>query len=394
MDSRIQQLDVLRGIAVLGILVMNIKGFALIGALYINPMAIGSLTFSQWCLFVIERLFVDYKFLGLFSLLFGAGIALLDAKLRNGPLNAFAYQIRRLLVLAVIGACHAFILWYGDILLSYAACGLVALLFVRLPVKALFVLAFIFACVPLWFFAKGQLSMAEASDETIRSMVGGFWVPAASSIAADIASYTGTLGQQFEARLSSLRFMLLHLFPRENFWKSTSLMLLGIGLFKAGFFSGNWKSTAYLKWGMLLLVIGLCITAGGMVNDIKQGFAIQTSLYLGRSLLYLGSIPQAIGYAALFYYFFSRVKWLQNSGLAAVGRLALTNYVSQTLICTFIFYGWGLGLFAQFDVLTLLLFVVAIWIFQCVFSRWWLGRHQMGPLEWGWRSLTKLGYTQ
>lgn len=393
-ENRIEQMDVLRGIAVLGILIMNIKGFALVSSMYINPLATGPISQAEWLLFGVERLFVDYKFLAIFSIMFGAGIALLDQKLVQAHRGAFSYQFRRLFLLAIIGAMHAFILWYGDILLSYAVCGLVALLFVRLPVKLLLGLALLMAAVPVWYFIQGQISIQGASPDAIKSMVASFWVPSQSSIESEVAGYTGALSQQFEARLSSLKFMLLYLFPRENFWKSTSLMLLGIALFKSGFFYGLWNKTRYLTWGLSFTAAGLVITSFGLYQDVQSGFAIQTSLNSGRMYLYVGSIPMGVGYAALFYYLYPKISFFQQSGLASVGRMALSNYIMQTIICTFIFYGWGLGLYGQFGVLTLLLLVLAIWVGQYFLSSWWLSKHSQGPLERIWRVGASLSFAR
>ena len=410
MNTRINQLDLLRGIAVLGILIMNIKGFALISAIYINPLALGPIDLIDWGQFVIERVFVDYKFLGIFSLLFGAGIALIDQKFRdktrvsdlNRDLNRsdsdlfgsyrslfqpYWYQASRLLVLALFGACHAFMLWYGDILLSYAICGFVVLFFVRLSPKFLFALAVGFALVPFWYFSKGQISISNASPESLVSMANSFWTPASNSVANEVGSYTGSWQAQFQARVSSVKFMLLHLFPQENFWKSSCFMLLGIALYQYGFFSGKWQTTQYLKFGIVLTVVGLIITIAGTINDIYHQFNIQQSLYLGRALLYLGSIPQAIGYAALFYYCYQRFGFFRSPKIAAVGRLALSNYIFQTLLCTGIFYGWGLGWYGEFDSFSVLAFVAFVWTIQIVLSTIWLKHFSQGPLETAWRLL-------
>lgn len=384
--QRIEELDALRGIAILGILVMNIQGFSMPSSAYINPLGLGALTSGEWAVWWFERVFVDYKFIGVFSLLFGAGIGLLadQVERKNGPVMITHY--RRMIALAIIGGLHATLIWYGDILLSYAMIGAVIFLFRKLPASLLLIGGLLLTLPGIWELIEGQQGMNAMAREDQLAMAASFWAPSAEALSTEIARMQGSWADVHGARLESLNFMLGYLFLSETLWKTGGFMLIGLALYKYGFFTRAWSRGGYLLTACLGIGTGLAVAAYGLAGDVQVNFDISYSLNEGRAYLYVSSIMQAVGYAALAYWLFS-FEWSKGARrlFAPVGRMALTNYILQSVICTFIFYGWGLGLFGTMNRVEQLFVVAGVWAVQMYLSHFWLGRFAYGPLEWLWR---------
>jgi len=353
---------------------------------YINPLGTGVPSSGEWAVWWLERIFVDYKFLGIFSLLFGAGIGLLcdQVERKGGPVVLTHY--RRMIALALIGGIHAYLVWYGDILLSYALIGAVVFWFRKLPVSVLLVAGIAVTAPGLWELIQGQHTMSDLAREDQLAMAKSFWTPSAESLAAEIARMQGCWSEVHAARLESLNFMLGHLLLTETLWKTGGFMLLGLALYKSGFFGCQWSRNAYRLTALVLTSAGLAIAAFGLVGDAQSHFDISYSLNAGRAYLYASSVPQAIGYAALAYWLFSsKLGESVRRLMAPVGRMALTNYIMQSVICTSVFYGWGLGMFGMLDRVEQLAIVILIWAMQIALSHLWLSRFAFGPLEWLWR---------
>lgn len=383
---RIEELDALRGIVVLGILLMNIQGFSMPSSAYINPLGVGDLTTAEWTVWWLERVFVDYKFLGIFSLLFGAGIGLLSDQVerKNGPVILTHY--RRMIALSIIGGLHATLIWYGDILLSYAIIGVFIFPFRKLPTPMIFIAGLALTVPGVWDLIEGQQAMANMPREDQLAMAKSFWAPSAESLANEIVRMQSSWAEVHTARLESLSFMLGYLFLTETLWKTGGFMLIGLALYKRGFFTCEWSRSAYLLTAFICIGAGLAIAALGLVRDAQVNFDISYSLNAGRAYLYVSSVPQAIGYAALAYWIFSfNMSEGARKLMAPVGRMALTNYIMQSVICTFIFYGWGLGLFGTLNRVEQLVVVIFVWVVQIFLSHLWLTHFTFGPLEWLWR---------
>lgn len=387
-SDRIVSLDVLRGFAVLGILVMNIQAFSMIGAAYMNPTVYGDLTGLNYLVWLLSHMLADSKFMTIFSMLFGAGIVLMTERQEKAGRKSAGVHYRRTFLLLIIGLAHAYLLWYGDILYAYAMCGFVVFLFRRCrPVTLLFLgfAAITFGWLLSVFF---QWSMQFWPPEQFE-IVGAFWNPSQADIAAELEAYRSGWLAQAEYRIPVAMYMQTMAFISEVSWRAGGLMLVGMGLFKLGVFSAGLHRNVYRTMIILAVVVGLPIVLYGIHRHMAAGWAFETCFFAAGWFNYWGSILVSLGYVGAVMLAFRRFHNTRIiNSLAAAGQMALTNYLLQTLICTTIFYGHGLGLFGRVERVGQIPIVFAIWIVQLLFSVWWLKRFRFGPFEWLWRSMT------
>lgn len=172
-------------------------------------------------------------------------------------------------------------------------------------------------------------------------------------------------------------------------WQITSMMLVGMGLYKSKVLTAERSIPFYKNMGVIGLCIGLGLGIIGLVQNNAHNWSCEYSFFIGSQFNFVGSLPMALGYIGiLIWWYKSNGATFLSTWLAPVGRMALTNYLLQSIIGTFIFYGHGFALFGTVGQAGLWVFILGIWIFQLLFSRWWLQRFQFGPFEWFWRSLT------
>ncbi len=386
--ERIIALDALRGFAVLGILLMNIQSFAMIQAAYLNPTALGDLVGLNKWVWIFSHVFADQKFMTLFSILFGAGIILMTSKTESKGMKAAGLHYRRTFWLLCIGLVHAYLLWYGDILVVYAFCSLVAFLFRKLSPKVLLITGLLIVSVSSILYLFFGLSIGfwppEAINETMTS-----WQPEAAQVAKEIAAYQGGWLGQMELRVpASLEFHTF-IFLIWAGWRAGGLMLIGMALYKWGVLTGNFSKKTYLLMMSFGLLIGLPVVSYGVFANFEANWTLEFSMFLGSQFNYWGSLFVGMGYiGAAMLIFTSGFAEKITRLFADVGRMALTNYLSQTLICVIIFYGYGFGLFATVERKIQILIVLGIWLFQLIASKLWLRYFQFGPAEWLWRTLT------
>jgi len=388
-QKRIISLDILRGFAVLGILIMNIQSFAMPSAAYINPTAFENLEDINFYVWVLSHVFANQKFMAIFSMLFGAGIILISQKARKEHLRSGNLQYRRLFWLLIIGIFHAYLLWYGDILVAYAICGFFMFAFRGKKKAYLFRAGVIFLLVgsalkilfaySIPFWEPGQF-------EALRNEI---WSPDGTTIAQEIDYYTSNWERQMLRRAPDAFAMQTTVFLSDTFWRVSGLMLLGMALYKKGVLSAK-QSKKYLS-KMIIggLCIGLPLVVGGVIMDFNYKWDFEMGFYYLSQFNYWGSVLMAFGYIGLVALLCKiSTRGFIAKRLADVGQMALTNYLMQSIICTYIFYGHGLGLFGDLDRSAQAVAVLMIWIFQIVFSTIWLSYFQYGPFEWLWRSLT------
>jgi len=385
--ERIGSLDVLRGVAVLGILVMNIQSFAMPGAAYANPTAWGSLEGLNGWVWTLSHLFADLKFMATFSILFGAGMVLMaDRQVARGG-SAWGLHLKRMFWLLVFGLVHAHLIWYGDILVGYAVTGtLVFGLRNRRP-RTLMVVALL-----LWVVGSGILASAGLSlPEWPEGQRGGLALeldPPAEVKAAEVAAYQGGFAEQFAQRSPVALEFETGVWAVFLVWRVGGLMLLGMALFKLGVLSAARSRAFYLRLFAVGWLVGLPVVGFGIVSNRSIDWAAPDFFFLGSLPNYWGSLGVALGWIAAVMLLCRSSAWTgAKSRLSAVGRMAFTNYVTQSLICTWIFYGHGLGLFGQVDRVGQFGVVLAVWALQLWWSPLWLARFRFGPLEWAWRSL-------
>ena len=388
--ERIGSLDVLRGFALLGILVMNVQLFAMIDATLFNPTSYGDLTGANFLVWFLSHLLFDQKFMTIFSMLFGAGIVLMTQRAEAAGRRTAGRHYRRMLWLGIMGLLHAHLLWFGDILYLYAICGLWVFLFRKLRPGWLFGLGLATIAVSSLVFLFFGWSMQFWPEEQILQMARD-WQPDAARIAEEVATYrSGWLGQMEHRVPTALEFQIFIIFV-WGIWRAGGLMLVGMGLFKLGFFSAERSRRTYWTTAVVGLAIGLPPIIYGVVRHFEAKWAVEYSMFFGTQFNYWGSLAVSLAWVSLV------MLWCRSAvlpglkrSLAAVGQMALTNYLAHSLICTTIFYGHGLGLYGRVERVGQIGIVVVIWIAQLVISPIWLRHYRFGPAEWTWRSLTYL----
>lgn len=386
--DRIVALDILRGFAILGILIMNIQSFSMPGAAYLNPMAYGDLTGINKWVWILSHVFADQKFMALFSVLFGAGVIIFtqNAEKRSGKSAGLHYS--RTFWLLIIGLIHAHFIWFGDILVTYALCGFLVYLFRKLKPTSLLIIGILFIAVHSILYLFFGLSLEfwpEASIVETRKS----WLPPPEILQNEINAYTGSFSEQMTQRSQSALMLETFVFLTTFLWRAGGLMLVGMALFKWGILAAVKSKTFYLKGWLISWLIGLPIIIYGLIQNFSNDWVMEYSMFLGSQFNYWGSLFVAFGYICLI------MLWVKSdlfkkmkSKLAAVGRMALTNYLMQSIICVFIFYGIGLGLFGQVERNTQIIIVLGIWVLQLLWSKPWLQKYLFGPFEWLWRSLS------
>lgn len=387
-SERIQSLDVLRGFAVLGILVMNIQAFAMIGGAYFNPTAYGAFSGLNYLVWLLSHLLADMKFMGIFSMLFGAGMILMAERLEATGRKPGQVHYRRTFFLLLFGLAHAWLIWTGDILYTYAMCGFLVFLFRKRPAKTLITLGLISIAVASIISIAAQFSLPYWPPEQLAGQA-KFWAPTGPQVLHELEAYRGSWSAQNEVRFVTAAIMQTGSFLFALSWRAGGLMLVGMGLYKLGVFGAALPARIYRSMILWALILGLPLSGLGVWYHHVTGWSLEKGFFGGMQFNYWGSLFTMLGWVGIVMLFCQRWSgsWLYRS-LASTGQMALTNYLMQTLICTTIFYGHGLGLFGSVERTGQILIVFAVWAVELLWSPWWLARFRFGPFEWLWRSLT------
>ncbi|GAB3726385.1 DUF418 domain-containing protein [Luteimonas pelagia] len=380
--ERLELLDALRGFALFGILLANVlvwSGWVMVDAA--AHVAWAGEAAARWQ-YRLHHLFVDGKFYTLFSLLFGLGFALqLERLTRRGHDGLRIYR-RRVLVLLAIGAVHCFIIWDGDILLLYALLGLVLPLFHRWRTRSLVLAGFalIFVVPPLGMALFAALGWAPHA-----AMYGASFA-IAEALGADTAldkvipwmqreDFAGWLSWQASGPLYSWGL-------RLESWripKVLGIMLVGMAAGR-GLAAGALLADRRLLWGVL--AVGLAVGLPAMLV-----YAWTPGLGQGDWPSMVGTVPLALAYAAAFALAWPHAhRWL--GVFVAPGRMALTNYLAQSVIGVTVFMGIGFGLVGRLPLPAIYAYAIGLYALQALFSHWWLARHAQGPMEALWRRWT------
>lgn len=365
---------------------MNMQAFAMIFALYMNPTALGKPTsLDFWC-WTVNHVLGDQKFMTIFSMLFGAGVFLMTEKSRTQSGRSAGLHYRRMLWLGLFGFLHGAFIWVGDILFIYAICGLFTWIFRKLRLWILIPIALILLLIPSALFLTLDQFITNESQEAQQAMM-DMWSPSPEFVQQQEAAYQGDWPGQQKERFKTWQEMISFLMFFG--WRVLGLMLLGVALFRIGLFSATKPRGLYLFLVILGLGAGLTLSALGVNYQVSTGWDFVKGMGLGALFNYFGSLLAAFGYLGLIMLLcqFRRLPSLQKR-LAAVGRMAFTNYIMHSIICTTIFYGHGLGLFGQVNRLWQLILVIIICALQLWYSPLWLEKFRFGPLEWLWRTLT------
>ena len=410
--ERINSVDTTRGIALFGILLMNIVGLGLYKAYY-DPTNSGGATGWDLRVWWINSMFFEGTMRGMFSMLFGAGIVLFTSR-KTGDTNSVSVTdayFRRLTWLLLFGVMHAYLfLWQGDILYPYALVGLIAFSFRNWKPKHL-VLGAIFLCVITTILnVKDYVQTKNNADTAIaakaRTIDEKLWTKGEKKavnqwddeLAAKKATKEGFVNEVNELdkgywsivmyKAPRNQFMETTIMYRVFFWDIFAMMLLGMAFLKNGILKAVKSNRYYLVMVLAGYSIGLTTNYFELNYLVNQHFGIIPS-YLTDITHELGRVPTTIGHVGLIMLFIKSgvLPFLQRS-LAAVGQMAFTNYIMHSVICNIIFLGYGFAMFGKLHRHELYYIVFSIWIFQLVVSPIWLKYFRFGPLEWAWRSLT------
>ena len=407
--ERITALDALRGFALLGILLMNITAMGMYGGAYDDPTVTGGSTGANLWVWTVMHVLAEGKMRCLFSLVFGASVILLMGRMQD-RLDAADIYYRRTLWLLLFGIVHAYLLWAGDILYPYALCALALYPLRRLSAKTLMITGGVIVSLSaLAYVGHGfeQREMIEKGQAAILASAAGqkltdeqeeakkaydewrkFARPTADELAKDAQEWRGSVFSVIKARAKAVSFF--HSFPYYHpfFWDIWSMMLIGMGLMKAGVLNGDRSFRFY----------GLCAAigygAGVPVNSYTAWVMIDNNFdpvihQFAASTYDLGRLSVALGHLGVIM-MIAKAGVLRTvmSAFAAVGQTAFSNYILTSVITAFVFTGYGFELYGTLQRYQLYYVVAGVWIVNLVFSPLWLRYYRFGPLEWCWRSLT------
>jgi uncharacterized protein len=406
--SRIEALDFVRGVALCGILLMNITGFGLPDA-YTNPVNAGGATGANLWAWIVTQVWFEGTQRALFSMLFGASVILFTSRLEAaGRTDAADLYMRRNLWLVGFGFVNAFpLLWFGDILYAYGIIALFVFAFRKLPVKWLLAIGIgtlIFNAGWNAYDTRQVLVRHEAFAATQAARAGGgaltpaqqeaasAWAEARSEFKSSpeeiddaVSARTSGYWPAF-VRTATLNGWFQTWFLYRYFFDMFGMMLLGMGLFRMGVLTLERRVGLY--WAMLALGYGVGLTVNVLEARWILNHQFSAVAFAEANISYdLGRLAMTIGHlgALLLFVRSGTLGWLRRA-FAAVGRMAVTNYLAHSAICAILFI--GLGWYNQLERYQLYYVVFAIWAVQLVISPLWLSRYRFGPVEWLWRSLT------
>jgi len=382
-SNRITSIDVLRGVAILGILLMNLPSFA--QPHFDNPMIYGGFRGADLAAWLFCHVFANLKFLSIFSMLFGVGIYLFTSHIEAAGKSSAGLHYRRMIFLLVFGLLHGYLLWFGDILAHYGICGMLVYPLRKLSVRKLLILGGMLFAFPVASGTIYILTMTSEQHQEFRSE----FRPTHAEISQSLATYRGSWLVQESTRANETLEFETSLFAWEYFWRELGLMLVGIALFKIGFFSAQMSKALYLKLIAAAVTIGIPLTLYSFYANYRIGWQSERVYFRGEFLDYFSSLLIAFGWVSVVMLLCQSARAVSvPRSLQSVGRAAFSNYILQTLSCTILFYGEGFALYGRVSRSWQLGIVCLIWAFQIVVSNLWFRYFRMGPLESLWRSLT------
>ncbi|MDR1524613.1 MAG: DUF418 domain-containing protein [Tannerella sp.] len=387
-SERYMILDVLRGIALLGICLANFPEFSLYTFQKEDVTEAMPTAGVDRIIKYLQYIFIDGKFYSLFSLLFGIGFAVIMSNLSKKGVTGYWIFYRRMVILMVIGFLHLMFLWSGDILLLYALTGMLLPLFGNTSGRKLIVFSAVLIFFPV---VLDTLKVICRFDPAVPVIKATQYFNLKSGITDD---NFGTWLRDGESYTDMLKFTLSGAFIRcrefidgHRIFKVLGLFLLGLYIGRNRIYAGLDDYKALLKklrlYGFLVGLPVSCFYAWSALNQNPLGL-------IGRSAAYaLSVVPMSLAYAASICLWYMKNKELPFFRLAAApGRMALTNYIGQSAFGMMIFYGIGFGLGATMGLVYVELVALGVFLLQALCSYAWLKRFRFGPLEWLWRMLT------
>jgi len=377
--ERFEVLDVVRGLALFGIISANMILYSLYIDLSDSSKAALATHSADRVLDYLELFLIEGKFYTIFSVLFGVGFSVLLSRVRARGLNVYRFYARRVFFLFLIGLVHGTLFWHDDILEAYAFCGAWLLLFVDARDRTILAAAVVFLLAPIGI-----------------KLAGGIPVGALTSVQQALFArfgFTGVKEIDILARGSVRQIVLFNfskLFAQARFLVTSGMLFKIYGCFLLGLYIGRHEVYKKLDLNRPLLarvaIIGLAV---GLPLNAVSAWVFDSGSWTEILSETFGTLPLSAGYVAV-----CCLMWIEPGTraslrhFAAVGRMALSNYVGQSVICTLLFYGTGLGLGGTMGPTLYLPIGIAIYVVQVLVSRIWLARFRFGPLEWIWRMLT------
>ncbi|HYE47835.1 MAG TPA: DUF418 domain-containing protein [Caulobacter sp.] len=399
-NDRHVSIDAVRGFAVLGILLMNIVGMGLPAFAYLTPTYYGGHEGANLWAWAINYVVSDGKMRGLFTMLFGASLMLIADRAEGQRPGPAAIHYRRVFWLFVFGMLHAYLLFFGDILVTYAIAGAIVFPARKWPSK---LLVGVGAVILALLAAKGlyethhlhglrEAAQAPGASEAARKAWEAqafIFNPPAELGQRELAGYRGDFFDAMKARAFMASLLQTVFLITETLWEAIAQMMIGIALYRSGFFTLGWKSRSY---GTLIAIgygLGAPLTAWMAWRVAQSGF----EPFLRQEMSYWAALPRpfiALAHASalLLLVRSGALNWLVDR-LAAAGRMALSNYLGTSIITAFVFCGFGLGLFGHLERYQLYGVVAGVWLLILLWSKPWMASFHYGPFEWAWRSLTR-----
>jgi len=397
--QRIATLDIIRGVAVMGIFGVNVIAFAMPFQAYFNPTAYGLDSQADLGLWFATFILIDGKMRGLFSMLFGASMLLVIERAEAAGRSPADIHYSRMVWLLILGCVHYYLIWFGDILTLYALTGMIAYLFRKRAVRTLVTWALAFLALDLlvmtgvswqFFAAEAAVRAPGASAGALaqwHAMSSEFAVPDRAALAEELALFRGPwigiVRDQFTEGLAGPLFQF-----GFGLLETLGYMLIGMAGLKSGFLTGAWEDRRYRRIALWTLGLSIPVYAAFAWIERRSGFDVSVFFLIFFVATNPFRLAMMAGYASLIILLSRRGGWLVQR-IAAAGRAAFTNYLGASLVATTIFYGFGLGLYGELSRLEAWLFAPALWIVMLLWSKPWLDRFAYGPFEWLWRSLAR-----
>jgi uncharacterized protein len=397
-EERISLIDVLRGLALIGIIVANMRGFAGPLASYFRPSLIWNTRVDFWVQAFVDT-FVQGKFITIFAFLFGVGFVLQFTRAEKKHGRFVRVYVRRLFALLLIGALHQLLFWWGDILISYALGGFLLILFRKRRSKTILIWALALLFLPIVgasgyaVYGHFRPQSPEKFEQSKKKAIEKRQKSEAEMWKSVKVYQTGGYVAIFKQRLGELK----HENQSQPFVVAFTLpiFLLGFWVWRQGIFQDPGAHRGLLKKGLIIgALVGVPMNVAftwGMyrvMNQVQAGPPTPFMIF-GILLMVAGRPLLSMSYACGVGLLFLNETWQRRiMPFAVIGRTALSNYLFQTVVGTTIFYGYGGRLFARVHLAWLLLLSIAIYALEVPLSRWWLSRHRFGPAEWIWRRMT------
>lgn len=392
--ERAELLDIFRGFAVFGILLMNIEFFQrpliALSAGFNHDQALPDYI-TAW----LSYFFVQGKFYTIFSILFGIGFVLFLERAMSKTSRPRLLFCRRITILATFGLVHACFIWAGDILFSYAIAGFILLFFLNSPVSRLWKWSLVLIILPtflIWYIAWQVEAILATEPE--RVIAWGEMIQ--QDYYALVAERDLIYAQGTFIDVVKLRFTEFYQIYFTQLDVIFTLSIVGYMLIGVIFARLNWWSNPAEHFPAIKKLFGICLAIGIPTTLLLSTWGIAATHWYPTFktiayvyLKHIGELTLAFSYLCIFAILYVRGKqWIHV--FAPVGRMALTNYIFQSLFFTSLFYGYGFGLYGEYGRLAITLMAIAVFILQVLASHWWMQRFKFGPLEWLWRSLTYL----